>query len=226
MLSGIFRVNLVSYPLSGNDCLLLGVIYHSPNSDSLNFDHLCSLLTQAVDTGVSHLLVVGDFNMPYINWTSLTVTPANTYNEAFLSLLDDLYLIQHVTFLTRFRSNQVPSLLDLILTNDENTVSSMTSLSPLGKSDHIVIEFVFLCYCTVECHSVSKYLYNRGDYVSMTRDLLNTNWEVLFEGLNTEKMWLLFHSKLLFLIDKYVPTQTFESNSKPKWLNSSTLKAI
>ena len=35
----------------------------------------------------------------------------------------------------------------------------------------------------------------------MTRDLLNTNWEVLFEGLNTEKMWLLFHSKLLFLID-------------------------
>ena len=55
---------------------------------------------------------------------------------------------------------------------------------------------------------------------------MNTNWEVLFEGLNTEKMWLLFHSKLLFLIDKYVPTQTFESNSKPKWLNSSTLKAI
>jgi len=64
-------------PLSGNDCLLLGVIYHSPNSDSLNFDHLCSLLKQAVDTGVSHLLIVGDFNMPSINWTSLTVMPAN-----------------------------------------------------------------------------------------------------------------------------------------------------
>jgi len=73
-------------PLSGNDCLLLGVIYHSPNRDSLNFDHLYSLLKQAVDTGVSRLLIVGDFNMPSINWTSLTVTPANAYNETFLSL--------------------------------------------------------------------------------------------------------------------------------------------
>ena len=47
-------------PLSGNDCLILGVIYHSPNSNSLNFDQLCSLLTQAVNIGVSHPLVVGD----------------------------------------------------------------------------------------------------------------------------------------------------------------------
>ena len=39
---------------------LLGVSYHSPNSDSLNFDHLCSLLKQ-----VEYLiLIVGDFNMP------------------------------------------------------------------------------------------------------------------------------------------------------------------
>jgi len=47
-------------PLSGSDCLILGVIYHSPNSDSLNFDQLCSLLTQAVNISASHLLVVGD----------------------------------------------------------------------------------------------------------------------------------------------------------------------
>ena len=39
-------------------------------------------------------------------------------------------------------------------------------------------------------------------------------------------MWSLLRSKLLFLIDKYVPTQTFEPNSRTKWLNSSTLKAI
>jgi len=213
-------------PLSGNDCLLLGVIYHSPNCDSLNFDHLCSLLKQAVDTGVSHLLIVGDFNMPSINWTSLTVTPANAHNETFLSLLEDLYLIQHVTFPTRYRSNQLPSLLDLILSDDENTVSSVTSLPPLGKSDHIVIEFVYWCYCTIESRSVSKYLYNRGDYTSLTRELLNTDWEVLFEGLDTENMWQLFHSKLLSLIDKYIPIQSVEPNSKPMWLNSFALKTI
>ena len=120
----------------------------------------------------------------------------------------------------------MPSLPDIILTDDENIVSNITSLPSLGKSDHIVIEFDFLCYCTIDFHKVSKYLYNRGNYTSITSQLLNTNWEVLFEGLNTEEMWSLFHSKLLFLIDKYIPTQTFEPNSRPKWLNSSTLKAI
>jgi len=34
-------------PLDSGDGLLLGVIYCSPNSDSLTFEHLCSLLTSA-----------------------------------------------------------------------------------------------------------------------------------------------------------------------------------
>ena len=34
------------------------------------------------------------------------------------------------------------------------------------------------------------------------------------------------HSKVLLLIDKYIPTRIFKSYSKPKWLDSSTLKLI
>ena len=73
-------------------------------------------------------------------------------------------------------------------------MSSVTSLPPLGKSDHIMIEFVNWCYCTIdhESRGVSKYLYNRGDHMSMATELMNTDWEVLFEGLDTENMWQLF----------------------------------
>ena len=42
----------------------------------------------------------------------------------------------------------MPSLLDLILTDDENTVSTVTSLPPL---DHIVIEFDYL---TVQLNAI------------------------------------------------------------------------
>jgi len=62
--------------------------------------------------------------------------------------------------------------------------------------------------------------------MSMTRELLNTDWEALFEGLDIENMWQLLHSKLLSLIDKYIPIQTVMHNSKPKWLNSFALKTI
>ena len=58
------------------------------------------------------------------------------------------------------------------------------------------------------------------------RQLLNINWEVLFEGLNTEKMWSLLHSKLLYLIDKYVTTQTFSLTLDPSGLTLQLLKQL
>ena len=38
------------------------------------------------------------------------------------------------------------------------------------------------------------------------------------------RMWLCFHTKLLNLIDKYIPIETFNSKPKPKWLDLFTLK--
>ena len=58
--------------LTNKDRLQFGIVYCSPNSTNDNFQNLCPLLTQAANTGVSsHLLIVGDFNMPYINWSTL-----------------------------------------------------------------------------------------------------------------------------------------------------------
>jgi len=81
-----------------------------------------------------------------------------------------------------------------------------------------------LCYYTIECHKISKYLYKRRDYTSIISPLLNTNWDAFFEGLNTEEMWSLLHANLLFIIDQYIPTVTFEPNARPKW--SQLLKLL
>ena len=43
------------------------------------------------------------------------------------------------------RENQTPSILDLILTKDENDIENVTILPSLGVSDHVVIKFDFLC---------------------------------------------------------------------------------
>ncbi|XP_065895972.1 uncharacterized protein [Dysidea avara] len=145
---------------------------------------------------------------------------------AFLSLLDDLFITQHVTFPTRYRNDQTPSILDLILSTYQHEVTDLTSLPPLGKSDHVVISFEFLCYHSIECVNVPKYLYGRGDYRFMSHELLDTNWAQQFEGQDMESMWLCFHAKLLNLIDKYIPVKTASSKPKPKWLDWPTLKAI
>ncbi|CAH1371486.1 unnamed protein product, partial [Tenebrio molitor] len=48
-------------------------------------------------------------------------------------------LCQIVSEPTRFRQNQNPSTLDLILVNDPALVSQVDYLSPIGKSDHITL---------------------------------------------------------------------------------------
>ena len=86
----------------------------------------------------SHLLVLGDFNLPKIdwsNWESITTNPEDLENN-FLEYIRNCFLFQHVTSLTRGRSNNKPSLIDLIFTNEEGMISDLEILSPLGKSDH------------------------------------------------------------------------------------------
>ena len=162
-------------PLTNKDSLLFGIVYRSPNSTNDNLQNLCYLLTQAANTGASHLLIIGDFNMPHINWSTLCATLNSGCDGALLSLFDDLFITQHVSFPTRYRNDHTPSILDLILSTDQYDVSDLNSLPPLGKSDHIVISFEFLCYHSIERVNVPKYLYGHGDYESITRELLDTN---------------------------------------------------
>jgi hypothetical protein len=47
---------------------------------------------------------------------------------------------------TRYRLNQEPSLLDLILVNDRNCKRNLEFKDPLEHSDHCVLTFEFLCH--------------------------------------------------------------------------------
>jgi hypothetical protein len=54
------------------------------------------------------------------------------------------FLIPHVNKPTRWRGTDTPHVLDLVFTNEENMVSELEYLSPLGKSDHCVLCATFL----------------------------------------------------------------------------------
>ena len=69
------------------------------------------------------MLVMGDFNFKEIDWENLESTEnENRISSLFLEGIKDTYFFQHCKESTRYRENQVPSLLDLIFTNEENMV--------------------------------------------------------------------------------------------------------
>ena len=152
--------------LKNRDTLLFGCIYRSPDSTEANFQHLKTLMSSCRDTHYTHKLLMGDFNFKEINWCEMTTSVNETHiSSQFLECVRDTYFFQHILNPTRYREGNESSVLDLILTNEEEMVTNIKYLPGLGKSDHLVIDFSLICYTEQEkkC-STEKRNFFKGDY--------------------------------------------------------------
>ena len=106
--------------LQEKDSLLFGCVYRSPNLNQNTICKLGKLIQKSTSIG-SHLCIVGDFNFKEIDWVN-SIAKVNEKNPAhlFLEIIRDNFLTQHVNRPTHYRQGMKPSLLDLILTNEEN----------------------------------------------------------------------------------------------------------
>ena len=133
--------------LQNHDSLILSCLYRSPNSNDDNNQALEDLLKNISNRRESHKLLLGDFNMPEINWESNTTTVGEDHKATkFVECIRDTFWFQHVKQPTRVRQGNEPSVLDLIFSNEENMVEKVNFLSSLGKSDHLVLTFNLICY--------------------------------------------------------------------------------
>ena len=84
---------------------------------------------------------------------------------------------------TRGRNSDNPSLLDLVLSNNDDLIDSVSLLPPLGKSDHSTIE-ALVNYSSN--NSTDKFYldYNNADFDSM-RKIFNDEFNVTL----TEKLY-------------------------------------
>jgi len=62
-------------PLPNNDKLLVEVLYRAPSSSFENNQWLLSIISNLQErVAFTHLLIMGDFNLPSINWAQLECT--------------------------------------------------------------------------------------------------------------------------------------------------------
>ena len=125
----------------------------------------------------------------------------------FLDCIQDNYLVQHVDEPTRWRGADQPSLIDLVITNEENMISNLEYHAPLGRSDHAVITMKLNCYVEKEVEMVTRKKYHLADYSAMKEEVKTLNWDEILTGEVTDMT-----ESLLTVYDKYeelyVPTVT------------------
>ena len=216
--------------LEKKSSLICGVIYRSPSHDN-HYAVQELLRTLTAKETFSHLLIMGDFNYPEINWDEQTTNTVETHpTNLFLKKVNDYYLTQHVDQPTRHRQNQIPNCQDLILTPNDSDISRMQFKEPLGISDHLTLEMYFVANAKkLHSHSTNakRFSYDCGDYDKMRKMLQEVDWEVELQGLDANLMVLFIESKICTTMEECIPQyQINNANKVPLWMNDKIMKII
>ncbi|XP_066914556.1 uncharacterized protein [Clytia hemisphaerica] len=113
--------------LADKDLLVFACLYRSPtktrSSDESNTKLNSLVKSISLDKKYSHKILIGDFNYPTINWENwITSHNEESKEEQFLDALRDSFLHQHVDEPTRCRGSDDPSTIDLIFTDEKESI--------------------------------------------------------------------------------------------------------
>lgn len=182
------------------------VIYRPPDS---NTEQNQLILQEIMKTTTCKRIVVGDFNLPDINWTTSTAYYA--FSRDFLSIVQESGLYQLVSKNTRSRGNQ-SSLLDLLMVSDDTMIGDIQYQEPIAKSDHSVILFnVISMKSKMASRTVVYHEYEtlRDDHL-----LLYLNRSTLESMDNIGDMWNYFKCGMKSSIDRFVPVRVFVKRNR------------
>ena len=204
--------------------VLVGCIYRSTSSSDINDTNMLVTLNKACEVaGNNRLLVIGDFNVPKVNWiTKQTKVDAKPIERDFLECVTDNILYQHVTVPTRFRGNE-RSTLDLILTQEEEDIKNINVYQPIGNSDHGVVTAEFICEWKSKTEPKMRRAYYKGDYNTIMDKLNEINWTEKFMGQPIQDCWNIFKETYIKLVNEHVPLISPKEYNEP-WMNDKIMK--
>lgn len=197
-----------------DDDINITLIYRPPSSSQANND----LLMEIVKNVEKNSILIGDFNLPKIDWKLEQGNDVKSVN--FLDAMDEADLTQLVDFPTHNRGN----ILDLVLTNIPEKILNIDCIGNLGNSDHSILSVDVLCAANVINHDEYIPDWNKGDTEALGEFFTSINWEARLNQKNTEESWETFCSIINEGVDSYIPKILRKQKGKPKWLNRNIVK--
>ena len=203
---------------------LICVVYIPPNATSDYCLHILHFIESI--SSKSPCIIVGDFNFPDINWS--TVVGQSSSSVAFRDLIFCLNLTQLVDFLTHSSGNT----LDLVISDSTELIQNLFSFSSnLLQSDHFS-DFTITFSVSVHYSKKKKpkhppsYNFKRIDLNAFSDFLLDCNFNLLMESTNIEFVWSSLKNLILEAILHSTPITRARRSHYPKWFDSNTRHKI
>jgi Endonuclease-reverse transcriptase len=179
---------------SGSEKVNVYLIYRPPAGGQVSKEQLCNL----IETVEKNSILVGDFNLPDINWASGQTRGKD--NQDILDACTGVNLVQLVDFPTHLRGNT----LDLVLTNIPERVQDVHEVGRIGRSDHsaVVVELVIR---PEYGDQVRLKNWRRANWDGIRKGISDTVWATTHDQSSAETAWQHLRERLDELIAQHVP---------------------
>ena len=161
--------------------------------------------------------VIGDFNLPEINWAE--GTSSTQLGQRFVDLFNDLGLTQMINKPTHDKGR----ILDILLSN---LMGSIEKVEVLGKneicsSDHFGITFSIKMKFRKKVVKRKILNYKKANWEGLTNDLKSVKWDKQL-NCDAETGWSRFKNILFYHMLRRIPTITITDKDQPPWFDSET----
>ena len=213
---------------NNSNFILIGV-YKPPTADNLDISF--KNCTQAIDEFIkkhsenSDITIMGDFNLPNINWDTLEITRSRSTHQKncakiLLNLLDKHLLVQMVHETTRADKNT----LDLIVTNNQESIHNIF-VEKTTLSDHDMVHMTMINHFEINKNNDERQPLNPFDQLNLFKanwgninhELNQINWEQLFDGVECiDNLVEILEEKIIKTLKEHTPTKDVKSSKRRK----------
>lgn len=218
--------------LERREKLLIGCFYLPPSISPASFHDVMSSIELVISSHSGHrIIVLGDFNAPGIDWSTLTFSHYNHFTEKKCSLLLDFLafnsLVQHNSVV-----NSSGNVLDLCVSNDQPLEVSRSNIS-LVRPDKFHPPLNVRLSASAETTSYSSYVnksprfaFKRGDYTGLYHHLSTVEWSQVTDKPNVDDQVDRFTELVLSSMLNFIPQYTPKQRKYPHWFSSELISAL
>ena len=210
--------------LIGSKSALIGAYYKPHELDQTSFDELGKSL-DLIKQSNSQIWLLGDFNLPKIDWELLTPTPDCDYQTFYTDCLEtfsDCLLEQMVTSPTRG-----PNTLDLFFTTNPTLVKTVSVIPGLSDHDIVLAEVNSRPQLTKQVPRDIP-LYKKADWDQLKQSMRDLYEELQSSPATTDiqVLWDKFAGRLQHEIDTHIPIRKAGTKDGFPWINQEIRRLI
>ncbi|KAF2343506.1 Endonuclease/exonuclease/phosphatase [Trinorchestia longiramus] len=183
--SEILHLNIQPHP---GPTIKIVLVYRNPTCTAIEDDEFYDCL-DIILTTPHETLIMGDFNLPHINWTTRqSQTPG--------SKLIDLMI--------------------LVMTTTDLSINGLEVTDKIG--DHQMIDFSLEVQDPNTRTQHKQVLdYKRANFELMKEELGSYNYEVLMNNKNAEECYMILKDKIVTATDHHIPRKQLRPTNNPPW---------